>query len=91
MRQIFCFQEIKLQELAKIFYGTDGSAGVSINHPIRLLRRHLPYPGKAIHQAASPPFPLLPFQALRASFPEGKPTLVRFEAIAGLTDETYLH
>ena len=37
MRQIFCFQEIKLQELAKIFYGTDGSAGVSSNHPIRRL------------------------------------------------------
>jgi len=27
----------------------------SINHPIRRLRRHLPYLGKADHQAAKPP------------------------------------
>ena len=33
--------------------------------------------------------PSLPFQALWASFPEGKPTHVRFEAHGGLTDETY--
>ena len=34
-----------------------------------------------------PGFHPLPFQALRASFPEGKPTHVRFEAHVGLIDE----
>ena len=34
--------------------------------------------------------PSLPFQALRASFPEGKPTHVRFEAHVGLTDQRNL-
>ena len=37
-----------------------------------------------------PGFHPLPFQALRASFPEGKPTHVRFEAHVGLTDQRNL-
>jgi len=69
---------------------TESHEQASINHPIRRLRRHLPYLGKVKHQAASPQFPSLPFQALRASFPEGKPSRVRFEEHVGLTDERNL-
>ena len=37
-----------------------------------------------------PGFHFLPFQALRASFPGGKPARVRFEAHVGLIDEKVL-
>ena len=37
-----------------------------------------------------PGFHPLPFQALRASFPEGKPARARFETHVGLTDEKVL-
>ena len=43
-------------------------------HPIRLLRRHLPYPGKAIHQAAfgRRDYIPCPFSLLRSQLPRGE-------------------
>ena len=59
---------------------TESHEQASINHPIRLLRRHLPYLGKAVHQASCRHFHSCPFRSFRPTKPLVRGAAERSEA-----------